>query len=114
MMNDLLSMHRHVYFRVNSLTDDQLNEFVQSLQQQEEGYAELQGITIRDASKNDVFGCNFVVLMVWRLMGDGSKAGESKLFSSWKTKVNVAAQQVLSVPAIGFLDVLTDGIYLYQ
>ena len=48
-------------------------------------------------------------MMVWRLMGDGSKAGESKLFSSWKTKVNVAAQQVLATTAIGFLDILSDA-----
>lgn len=114
MVSSLQSMHRHIYFNVNSLSDDQLQEFYHSLEQQEEGNAELRGVTIRDVEKNDAFDCNFVVMMVWRLMGDGSKAGESKLFSSWKTKVNVAAQQVLATTAIGFLDILSDGIYVYQ
>ena len=114
MVSNLQSMHRHIYFNVSSFSDDQLQEFVHSLQEQEEGNAELQGITIRDVEKNDVFDYRFVVMMIWRLMGDGGKAGESKLFSSWKTKVNVAAQQVLAATAMGFLDILSDGIYMYQ
>lgn len=114
MASNLQSMHRYIYFNVSSFSDDQLQEFVHSIQQQEEGNAELQGVTIRDVEKNDAFSCSFVVMMIWRLVGDRNKTGESKLFSSWKTKVNVAAQQVLSEAAVGFLDILSDGIYVYQ
>lgn len=80
MVSSLQSMHRHIYFNVNSLSDDQLQEFYHSLEQQEEGNAELRGVTIRDVEKNDAFDCNFVVMMVWRLMGDGSKAGGKQAF----------------------------------
>ena len=97
-------MHRYVYYNVATFTDAQLDAMMSLLQKQESETAELQGITIR----------SFVVMTVWRLLGDGSQSGESKLFSSWKTKTNRVSQQVVQASAIGFLDVLSDGVYVYK
>ena len=107
-------MHRYVYYNVATFTDAQLDTLMSLLQKQESETAELQGITIREAEKRESFDCTFVVMMVWRLLGDATQSGESKLFSSWKTKVNQVSQQVLQSAAMGFLDVLGDGVYVYQ
>lgn len=107
-------MHRYIYYNVATFTDAQLDAMMSLLQKQESETAELQGITIREAEKRETFDCTFVVMMVWRLLGDAAKSGESKLFSSWKTKMNQVSQQVIQSTAIGFLDVLSDGVYVYK
>ena len=112
--SNLQSMHRYVYYNVATFTDAQLDAMMSLLQKQESETTELQGITIREAEKRDSFDCSFVVMTVWRLLGDGSQSGESKLFSSWKTKTNRVSQQVVQASAIGFLDVLSDGVYVYK
>lgn len=74
-------MHRYVYYNVATFTDAQLDAMMSLLQKQESETAELQGITIREAEKRDSFDCSFVVMTVWRLLGDGQPVGrEQALF----------------------------------
>lgn len=60
------------------------------------------------------FPCKVVFCMIWELQNEVDDAGESRLFSSWKTMVNLASKSVLKTVPIGFMDITNMGVYMYK
>lgn len=116
--SSLTYLHRYIYFDTDSITDEQEDELYMNLQQEEgeNGYIISYLLTKKHPEKqiSSFFPCKSTFCMIWHLRNESENAAESKLFSSWKTKVNKVCRSILNTIPIGFVDISSQGIYMYQ
>lgn len=116
--SSLSSLHRYIYYDLPTISEEQEQFMINQLQQEEGENAIITAFYVSqvhtDNNIPDFFPCKTVVCTVWQLQENSENAAETVLFSSWKTKVNKVSRSVLNTPAIGFVDITNQGIYMYQ
>lgn len=116
--SSLSSLHRYIYYDLPTISEEQEQFMINQLQQEEGENAVITAFYVSqvhtDNNIPDFFPCKTVVCTVWQLQENSENAAETVLFSSWKTKVNKVSRSVLNTPAIGFVDITNQGIYMYQ
>ena len=114
----LTSLHRYIYYDLPVISEEEQQFMINQLQQEEGENATITAFHVsqvhNDNTIPDFFPCKTIVCTVWQLKENSENAAETVLFSSWKTKVNKVSRSILNVPAIGFVDITNQGIYMYQ
>ena len=109
-------LHRTVFFNSETVSKELMCPFIDAVNEEEQGNAALlssfyQPIT---EDKDRDFHCNWSITFIWSLDENSETVGESRLFSSWKTKINRISRDVLKCEAVGFVDLCENRMNIYQ
>lgn len=103
-----------MFFNSETITDTAISLFVNTLADVEQNNAVvLSSFYQHVETEKRGFMSNWNVHFIWSLNDESETAGESLLFSSWKTKVNRISRDVLHCEAIGFVDMCNDTMNIY-
>lgn len=116
--SSLTALHRYVYYDIDMLSLEDQEAICSLLQEKEGDRSYITSYFSLDNHPEKVvpsfFPCKVVFCMIWELQNEVDDAGESRLFSSWKTMVNLASKSVLKTVPIGFMDITNMGVYMYK
>ena len=111
----MMYLHRTVFFNSDAITDSAISTFINTLAEEEQNNAVLLSSFYQHVeTEQRSFVSNWSVNFIWSLNDESDTAGESLLFSSWKTKVNRISRDVLHCEAIGFIDMCNDYMNIYK
>ena len=90
--------------------------FIDAVNEEEQGNAVLLSSFYQPITEDTerAFHCNWSITFIWSLDENSETVGESRLFSSWKTKINRIGRTVLSCEAVGFVDICDNRMNIYQ
>ena len=109
-------LHRTVFFNSETLSKELMCPFIDAVNEEEQGNAVLLSSFYQPITEDTerAFHCNWSITFIWSLDENSETVGESRLFSSWKTKINRIGRSVLNWEAVGCVDICDNRMNIYQ